>query len=229
MEKPALILLHGALGAASQFQPWLSLLEQDFRVFTLDFEGHGERPGTRREFAIEHFAENLEQLIQEQGLAPANVFGYSMGGYVALWLAAQKPELIERVFTFASKVAWDPETAKREIRMLDPEKIKAKVPHFAKMLETRHAANNWEAVLHETAGMMNGLGQNNLIEASYTGIKARVRVGLGDRDTMVGLEETVQMQNRIDGAELLILPGTPHPLEKIDPLRICTQIKDFFS
>lgn len=229
MEKPSLILLHGALGAASQFTPWLPLLESHFTIHTLDLEGHGERPSTRREFAIDHFAENLEALIVEKGLAPASVFGYSMGGYVALYLAAEKPELVDSVFTFASKVQWDPEIAAREVKMLNPEKIKEKVPRFAQMLEKRHSGNNWESVLHETAGLMFGLGQNNLIAERYAKVKARVRIGLGDRDSMVGLEETVQAQNSIDGAELLVLPGTPHPLEKINPERICAQIRDFFS
>ena len=104
MAKPQLILLHGALGAQSQFSPWLPLLEESFEVHSLDFEGHGTQAFADRPFAISHFAENLERYIHSKGLQQPHVFGYSMGGYVAMYLAVRQPELLGKIFTFATKL-----------------------------------------------------------------------------------------------------------------------------
>lgn len=230
MPKPTLILLHGALGASAQFQPWIPLLTDAFDVHTLDFEGHGAQPFAGRGFAIPHFAENLEQYIHAKGLERPHVFGYSMGGYVALWLAARKPALLGKVFTFASKLGWTPEGAAREVKMLDVATILEKVPKFAQMLEARHHGNEWRQHLALTAEMMVGLGDAPaLTAADYSKVAVPVRLGVGDRDTMVTLEETAAAYRLIPGAELLVLPNTPHPIEKMDPARICRQIVEFFG
>ena len=41
MSRPNLILLHGVLGASTQFKSLVPLLREKYDVHTLDFEGHG--------------------------------------------------------------------------------------------------------------------------------------------------------------------------------------------
>ena len=186
MSKPSLLLLHGALGAQSQFAPWVPLLSNDFDVHTLDFEGHGAQPFADRPFSIPGFAENLEAYLLANGLENANVFGYSMGGYVAMYLAARKPGLIGKLFTFATKLDWNPAVAAREVKMLDVATILEKVPKFAEMLKARHFGNDWQQHLARTAEMMIGLGNAPALTAADFGkLDLPVRMGIGDRDTMV--------------------------------------------
>jgi pimeloyl-ACP methyl ester carboxylesterase len=230
MPKPSLVLLHGALGAASQFAPWLPLLESHFEVHTLDFEGHGAQPFAARPFAIAHFAENLEAFLAQNGLTQVHVFGYSMGGYVAVYLARRKPELFRKIFTFATKLDWSPEGAAREVRLLDIDTILSKVPKFAQMLETRHHGNDWRQHLAHTADMMRALGaQPALLEEDFASLQVPVCMGIGDRDTMVTLEETIAAYRLLQDAQLLVLPATPHPIEKIDAARICGEIVRYFG
>lgn len=56
--RPHLFLLHGALGASTQFRPLLPFLQNKFDVHTLDFEGHGASPLKNRPLRLKHFAEN---------------------------------------------------------------------------------------------------------------------------------------------------------------------------
>lgn len=229
MAKSPLILLHGALGAQSQFAPWLPSLAETFDVHTLDFEGHGTQPFAGRPFAIAHFAENLEQYILSKGLQQPHVFGYSMGGYVALHLAVRKPELLGKIFTFATKLAWTPEGAAKEVKMLDIPTILEKVPKFAQMLEARHHGNDWQAHLGLTAEMMIGLGDSPaLTNEDFPKIQIPVRIGIGDRDTMVTLEETISAYRLLPIAQLFVMPNTPHPIEKIDVGRIVGVVKEWF-
>jgi pimeloyl-ACP methyl ester carboxylesterase len=216
MSKPDLILLHGALGSAAQFDPWLPLLTPDYEVHTLDFEGHGAQPFADRPFAIPHFAENLQTLIAERGLVAPRVFGYSMGGYVALYLARHQPGLLGRIITLATKFDWHPAGAAAEVKRLDPSTMRAKVPQFAAQLAARHHGNDWEQHLAKTAALMLGLGDAPaLTVADFAALQVPVRLGLGDRDKMVTLEETVAAYRQLPQGELYVLPGTGHLLEGV--------------
>lgn len=227
--KAPLILLHGALGAASQFETWKPRLEPHFQVYSFDFEGHGTQPLAERPYRIEHFAENLASFIRDNELNAPAIFGYSMGGYVALYLEKSQPGLCGPIFTFASKLHWDPETAAKEVRMLDPDKILAKVPRFAQALEARHAAPGWREVLTRTADMMLHLGNHPALSVEdYQKIQQKVRIGIGDRDNMVSLEESVNAYQNLENGAFQVFPETPHPIEKIDPERVCNAIVDFF-
>lgn len=126
-KKHCLVLLHGAVGAKSQFAELVPLLESHFEVITLDFEGHGTADLTDRPFKIEHFAENA---LNMAGSEKFDVFGYSMGGYVALYLALYQPERVGRVFTLATKFDWTPVTAEKEVKLLDADKILQKIPQY---------------------------------------------------------------------------------------------------
>ena len=60
-------------------------------------------------------------------------------------------------------------------------------------------------------------------------VKNEVLVSIGDRDKMVSLEETIAAYRAIEGASLLVLPGTKHPIEKVDIHRITSELADFFA
>jgi pimeloyl-ACP methyl ester carboxylesterase len=225
-----LVLLHGALGAASQFTPWLPLLEPHFRVHVLDFEGHGARAFEERPFHIDHFADNLAALLADQGLNGAHIFGYSMGGYVAMRQALRAPGSIGRLLTFATKLAWDAPTAAKEALLLDPDTLLAKVPKFAAQLEARHHGNDWRLHLNRTAALMRGLGDAPLLQAAdFADLDIPIRLGIGDRDNMVTLEETVAVYRQLPQGQLWVMPGTGHPMERIDPIRICAEMVGFFK
>jgi len=224
-----LLILHGALGAKSQFKGWVVHLKDHFTLHLLDFEGHGSRPMPDRPFRIPHFAENVAAYLSEKRLTGMDIFGYSMGGAVALYLAKTQPELVGRIFTFATKFDWNPRTAAHETKFLDQEKILKKVPDFAKMLETRHFAADWREVLARSSDMMVDLGRENALkETDLQSITHTIRMGIGDRDEMVTLEDTISTYRKFSEAQLFVMPDTPHPLEKIDIKRIARQIREFF-
>src|SRR5690349_18783408 len=131
MSDRPLVLLHGALGDSSQLAPLAARLGTARRVSVLELEGHGKTPFRDRPLRIETLAESVIEAMSARGIERADFFGYCMGGYVALQVAAMRPERIDRIATLATKFAWTPEIATRETAMLDPATIRAKVPKFA--------------------------------------------------------------------------------------------------
>lgn len=230
MSRANLLLLHGALGSKSQFSSLIPLLEETFHIHTLDFEGHGSSPLRDRAFRDEHFAENVLDYLNENSIQSVSVFGYSMGGHVGLYLARKHPERIHRIFTLATKFLWTPENIDREASSLDAEKILKRVPHFAKVLQDRHTVSGWKNVLQKTREMFYELGESNSLPIEeLRQIHHVVRIGVGDRDSMVNIEESVQVYRSLPQGELQIFPNTPHPLEKVPVSYLVSSMVGFFG
>jgi len=222
-----IILLHGAIGAKDQLEPLVvELKQQGYNVFTLSFSGHGQTPFATN-FGIEQFALELEQFITTNKLQQPTVFGYSMGGYVALYLAHQQPALLGNIITLGTKFDWSPAIAQKEVKMLDSKTIIEKVSKFAEALQKRHG-QDWELLLQKTAEMMLSLGNKNALSLNdFTSIENKVLIGLADKDNMVSLEETTAVYKQLKNGGMYMLPNTKHPIETVNVKLLLQFIKEF--
>jgi pimeloyl-ACP methyl ester carboxylesterase len=116
------ILLHGALGNAAQFDPLKSQLPDSRSVFAFNLPGHGGEPA-EGPFSMQLFLVAVLKFLDAKNAAQVDIFGYSMGGYVGLWLAWKHPERVRSVTTYGTKLDWTSEVAAGMSRMFDPEKI----------------------------------------------------------------------------------------------------------
>jgi pimeloyl-ACP methyl ester carboxylesterase len=224
-----LILLHGAIGAASQFEPLIKQLGVQYDVHAINFSGHGRETIDREKFSIKHFAEQVSSYISTRDIQqPVNIFGYSMGGYVAMYMARHLNVKIGKIITLGTKFHWDEAVAAKETQMLQPDVIEQKIPAFAQQLAQRHHPQLWKEVLHNTTNMLLQMGQNNPLQPDdYTFITTPALIMIGDKDKMVTLEETVNTFHKLPNAQLSVLPGTPHAIEKTDAELIAYYIKRF--
>lgn len=215
-----IILLHGALGSKDQFEELVPLLNDTYAVHTLNFDGHGgEKP--LEIFSVEHFSQNLIDYVREHQLHEPLIFGYSMGGYVALYSAAQYPGLFGPITTLGTKFDWTPEGAQQEAQMLDPDVIEEKIPSFAEYLKSLHAPFDWKAVMRQTADFMLKLGEHPLLtEDMLRQIAQEVQLNLGEQDNMVSEEETMGVKNVIRQASFKKIRNCPHPIQKIPPEKL---------
>ncbi|HEY4133323.1 MAG TPA: alpha/beta hydrolase [Gemmatimonadaceae bacterium] len=227
---PDLILIHGALGAIDQLAPLATALESVGAVHQVELEGHGSTP-SGAPYSSRGFADNVRALMTEKGIARASVFGYSMGGYVALTLAAESPALIARVATLGTKLAWSPDAAAKETSRLHAPTIRAKVPRFAEVLESRHVGSGgWEQMLEKTSAYMTALGARaDLDAASIAGIQQPTRLMVGDRDNVVTIEETRDAARSMPSGQLAVLPNTPHPFEQVRISLLAAHLIEFFN
>jgi pimeloyl-ACP methyl ester carboxylesterase len=220
-----IILLHGALGAKTELLPLANTLSEDFQVHVLEFEGHGETP-IKFGFSIPHFADNLKTFITDNKFEGADVFGYSMGGYVALYLAANYPELLGDIITLGTKFHWTPEVASQEVRMLNPEKIEEKVPKFAAYLAQLHGADSWKQNMSNTAQLMLDLGNNELLHNLFVQVKNTCHIMLGDADEMVTRDESLKATSAIPNANFQLLENTVHPIARVHVEFLAEKIRE---
>src|SRR5688572_15611523 len=99
-----IIVLHGALGSADQMAPLAQAMEGIAPAEALEFPGHGATESGDVPFTIAGFAAWLAShpWISDDGPRPF-VFGYSMGGYIALALEARHPGSFAGILTLGTR------------------------------------------------------------------------------------------------------------------------------
>jgi pimeloyl-ACP methyl ester carboxylesterase len=216
-----LVLLHGALAEGSQLRPLAAALRRD-DARTPDFPGHGAHGAERHE--LPRF---VDAALDAAGDEPADLVGYSLGGYVALAAAIAHPERVRRVVAIATKLAWTPEVAATESRRLDPDRLAERAPGFVADLAARHPGPGARAVLEHTAAFLVGLGSAPPL--ALENVSAPTLVLVGADDAMVTREECEDAVRRIPDARLDVLPGTPHQYERMDVADLAARIGDFLA
>jgi pimeloyl-ACP methyl ester carboxylesterase len=99
---PPLVLIHGLATTRVIWRHALPLLSEGRRVITLDVPGFGKSPPAGPGFELEEVAKRIAGSLERQGLTrPFDLVGHSMGGAVALTLAALDPSSIRRLVLVA--------------------------------------------------------------------------------------------------------------------------------
>lgn len=230
MSNYPLLLLHGALGASTQYEPLFPLIADRIDVHTMDFEGHHTAPSRDRPLRFNHFAENVLEYMASRSIDKIHIFGHSLGGAIGLYLARHYPQRVASVFTLGIKFEWSLEIAEKENAFLDAQKMEEKVPGFAKMLKQRHTAAGWETLLERVRDLHLSMGRDNpLKDADFRSIGQKVRIAVGDRDKMVDIEQSIRKYRLLQHGEFQVFPATPHPLEQVHMPRLASAMLDFFG
>jgi pimeloyl-ACP methyl ester carboxylesterase len=91
--EPPVVLVHGWCCDHSYLAPQAEHYARDHRVVSVDLRGHGRSDKPQQAYTMAGFADDLAWLFGELELAKPLVIGHSMGGLIALDLAARHPEL----------------------------------------------------------------------------------------------------------------------------------------
>ncbi len=86
---PALLFLHGLGGTWKDWAENLPAFAATYRVMAIDFPGFGDSDKPEGKYSIDWLTDIVEAFIREKKLKQVNVIGHSMGGLVALDLAAR--------------------------------------------------------------------------------------------------------------------------------------------
>ena len=93
-----MVVLINSIGMTYElWQPQMAALEPGFRVLRYDQRGHGEAPVPPGPYSVGDLGSDLLGLLGELGLERASLCGLSIGGMVAMWVAAHAPERVEHL------------------------------------------------------------------------------------------------------------------------------------
>ena len=211
-DAPPLLLLHGAAGCtALETAPLLRRLESSFRVIAVDFSGHGASTAAGSPVSFDRFTEDAFAVLDAHEVDVAHVFGFSMGGNVALDLARRHPGRVGRVTVHGACVSWTDALATSMQARLDADAIQDANPRVAAQLDAAH--RDWPGLfgaLHEWVGTLPG--QTDAMHAMARQVTPPTLVSCVDRDDLFPVQAALDLHDLLVNARLQILPGTRHAL-----------------
>ncbi|WP_071518144.1 alpha/beta fold hydrolase [Geitlerinema sp. PCC 9228] len=114
---PPLLMVHGFGASTDHWRHNMAQLQQDFQVWAIDLLGFGRSDKPDLQYSGDLWRDQLYDFIREKIGRPVVLLGNSLGGYVSLCVAAQKPEAAAGIILFNSAGPFSPSTpAKPEPR-----------------------------------------------------------------------------------------------------------------
>ncbi len=223
-EGQPLILLHGGFGVIGMFEQLLPGLAKNRQVIAVELQGHGHTADIDRPLSFEQMADDVAALIKHLGLENADLFGYSLGGGVALQTTIRHPAVVRKLVVVSAtckRDGWYPEVLAGQAAM-NAEAAKAWVgsPMHQAYASVAPKPDDWPAL---AAKLGNLLKQDYDWSAGVAAIKVPTMIVVGDADG-VRTAHAVEFFELLGGgkadagwdgsgmsnARLAILPGTTH-------------------
>jgi pimeloyl-ACP methyl ester carboxylesterase len=224
-----LVLVHG-LGARGE--DWGAMLAalagQGFHVYAPDLLGYGRSPRPDVDYSISLQEKTVADFMQSVHVARADVGGWSMGGWVAMKLAIDHPELVNRLVIYDSAGVYFPATFTAELftpvdaaglnhlmTMLTPHPIR--LPAFAAKDAVQKLQENAWVIDRSMASMTNG---RDLLDFQLYRITQPMLIVWGERDDLIPLAVGEAIHRRVPQSVLNVVPGCGHlaPAECAGPV-----------
>jgi pimeloyl-ACP methyl ester carboxylesterase len=216
-----LVLLHGALSTIEvDFGRVLPALAETRRVIGVEQQAHGHTADVDRPLSYRQMADDTAALLRELQIEQADLFGYSLGGAVAMQVAMRHPGLV-RKFVAAGGTSYRPDGLYPEMlggmKDLKPEQL-AGTEFEQAYARTAPNPDNWPALIEKVKEL--DLTFEGWSPEEIQAIQAPALLMIGDSD-IVKPEHTAEMFRLLGGgvpgdiaglprSRLAVLPGTTH-------------------
>jgi pimeloyl-ACP methyl ester carboxylesterase len=97
-----LLLVHGNFSSCLHFSSLLEKIPKDIHVVAPDLRGYGDSTYYRSIDSLADFAQDLIFFLEAKGIDKVNLLGWSLGGGVAMEMAARYPKVVERLILINS-------------------------------------------------------------------------------------------------------------------------------
>lgn len=92
------LVLGGSIGTSTaMWQPQVAALSDRLRLIRYDHRGHGGSPVPPGRYTLAQLGGDLLALLDKLGLDRVHLGGLSLGGMVAMWVAAHAPQRVDRL------------------------------------------------------------------------------------------------------------------------------------
>lgn len=220
-EGQPLVLLHGAFSAiGSSFGDLLPGLAEGRKVVAFELQGHGRTADIDRPLTYGAMADDVSAAIEQMGLGPVDIYGYSMGAFVALLVTVRRPDLVRKlVFMSATYTRAGVHPGLMEgLGEMTPEMMHGSEWHDEYM-RIAPRPEDFDTLFAKKSEMDTEL--TDLLDEYVEAIEAPTLIVIGDSD-LVRPEHAVEMFRLRGGgvfgdmppglpaSQLAVLPGTSH-------------------
>ena len=242
-----LVLIHGLSETRAAWQHQIQELSKNYRVISVDVRGFGESEIGAADGTTQQYARDLAGLLSKLGIDQAYLWGFSMGGVIAMRFCIEYPHMVKASILASSSclinrqaveffkmrtalatadrvaelIGLNAQDAKECISKNRPDLIK-------KYVELRTSAVQDPRGYANACAAMSTLFEHPLTD-DLSKIKSPTLVITGDLDPFCPPKASAIIHNRITGSILSILPGAGHCAhwEEADNMNII--VLDFLS
>jgi 3-oxoadipate enol-lactonase / 4-carboxymuconolactone decarboxylase len=212
-----------------------------FRVLRYYQRGHGTTPSTPGPYTIEQLGRDVVDLLDDAGLQRVSLCGLSLGGMIAMWLAAHAPDRVDRLVLCCTAPSLPPAeqwtqraaTVRRSGTgvLLDAVMGRWFTPGF---VERRPDVARWAAAMLRSSDPEGYAGCCEAIAAidnqdDLSLITAPTLIIAGAEDQVTPPAIAVAMLERIRGSSLVVLPEAAHLANIEQPDRFTAAIIDHLA
>jgi pimeloyl-ACP methyl ester carboxylesterase len=226
-----LVLIHGLADRSESWAPMLERLKKKgFHVYAPDLLGYGRSPRpTRSDYSLGVQEQFIADFIQSLGLQRTDIAGWSMGGGIALKLALDHPEMVDRVVVYDNVgIKFTPAYAPLELfhpedgpgvqtlfTLMEP--TRPPLPKFIRRDILRHMADNQWVVDRNVQSM---LTQKDAVDDRLSGLKEPLLIVWGATDQLIPLAVGEKMHAMVPGSELDVIAGCGPLAPALCPARV---------
>ncbi|MGV2181473.1 alpha/beta fold hydrolase [Rhizobium rhizogenes] len=219
---PLLILLSSLGISMEMWEPQMMTLTGWFRVLRVDHPGHGAEPLTPGPYTIETLGRRVLEVVDSIGDRSFSIVGASMGGMVAMWIAAHCPERVTRLVLSCSSPLIGPtklwreraDNARRDGTR--PSKHELAARWFTPNFSTQNVAlvdRLYEHFTHidaEAYALCCDLLAETDLREELANIKAPALVIGGAVDPVISIQSCTETMLALKGASLAVLAEGSH-------------------
>lgn len=236
-----LVLLHSLLSDAGAFQHILPGLAAGHRLTLPSLPGYGHSPASEAD--VEQVARELTGALTEIGAERFDLLGNGYGGFIALSIAQQFGERVDRLVLLDSAACFPP-AGKQGIRVMKENVEKGGMKAVAdialkRLFPESFMAANPELVERYRSGLL-GFEPRSFARTCQNLIDVDLRPGLAavrnETLVVVGLEDAAtppalarEVASAIPGAKLVEIPGCGHAPHVQAPEQVLRILKDFLD
>jgi pimeloyl-ACP methyl ester carboxylesterase len=253
---PVLLLIHGITNSSASWEPVLAQLATRFTVIAPDLLGHGGSDKPRGDYSLGAAASLMRDLMVALGHERATVAGHSLGGGIAMQMAYQFPERIERLVLVGSGgLGREVTLALRAVALPGAEYVLpllasqpllgagAKLGGWIERIGVRFGADitamaagfaslqdieTRRAFVHTARSVIDIAGQRvDATDKLYLAEAVPTLILWGDRDSIIPAHHGIRAHELMPGSRLRIFAGAGHFPHHDDAAGVAAAITDF--
>lgn len=210
---PVLVLLHSGGMTGDEWQSQLVPLSAHFRLLIPDLPGHGRSPLESESLSVSDCGQAVLALLDRLDISQAHIAGSSLGGAVALWLALNHRDRLDKLVLY--RVNYRKTEAghshTRELATPDYWRRAGLASWMSQAHQPQGGPQAWHRVIARVAGAMDPATTDHAHDLdALRAIDRPTLLVAGDRDPLAPLDDLVAMYRALPKAGLWLLPYTTH-------------------
>lgn len=239
-----ILFSHGLLWSGRLFHKQVDYFRDRYRCVVYDHRGQGRSGKPAAGHDMDQLYQDAISLIQALDLGKVHIAGLSMGGFIAMRLAARNPELVHSAILMETSAQEEPFKKKYRmlttvVKMFGVASVKNKVmPIMFGQKFLNDPARKEERLFWEEQLLANDKGivkavkgviDRNGVEEEITKITVPTLIMVGTQDVATTPEKAEFIHERIPGSRLVYIEGAGHSSSVEEPEQVNKAIEEFLA